>query len=104
MSDITQALELSPRHAGLLSEAAHYYYMNNLDPQQVLKWINTALTLEEERWLHRQKVEILERMKNYPEARKAARTAIAFLRKTKPEAWEIDTVEYEERMKKWPGK
>jgi tetratricopeptide (TPR) repeat protein len=104
IADIKKALEKEPENPELLSQATYYYYMNHEDSNQALQWITKALSKGEDRWLLRQKFDVLERMKNYDEARKTANTAIAFLKGTKPEAWSEGVQQYEERMKKWNKK
>ena len=88
----------------MLAQAAFYYFMNNEDPHQILSWLNQALALGDERWVHYQKVAVLERMKNYPKAREAANAAIAYLTKTKPAEWNDSVREYQARIKSWPLK
>jgi tetratricopeptide (TPR) repeat protein len=104
LANISKALKESPENQELLSQASWYYYMNNESPEQILQWLNKALSMGEDRWILRQKVDVLERMKNYKEARVAANTAIAFLKKTKPSEWEISVDHYETKMKGWPEK
>jgi tetratricopeptide (TPR) repeat protein len=98
-SEITKSINANPNHPERLSQAAWFYYMNNDDPQQILTWLDTALQSGDERWILRQRFDILERMKNYDQAAKSAARAIAFLKATKPVSWEDDIRYYEEKMK-----
>jgi hypothetical protein len=75
--------------------------MNNEDSQQILAWLDKALTRGDERWILRQRFDILKRMQRYEEAAKAAERAITFLRKTRPVDWEAGVKGYEEQMKRW---
>ena len=102
VSEITKGLEKDPENANLLAMASYYYFMNNENPEQILKWLDKAQALGGDRWVYQQKVDILERMKKYPEARKAADSGIAFLQRTKPQEWETEVRMYQERMKNWP--
>ena len=102
LSEIRESMQTHPNDPERLSQAAWFYYMNNEDPQQILAWLDKALTSGEERWILRQRVDILERMQKYDEAGKAVERAIAFLKKTKPTDWEESVKGYEERMKRWP--
>lgn len=102
MAEIEEAIESNPNNQDILSMASYYYFMNNEDPEKILKWLNMALALREERWVYHQKVDVLERIKNYNEARKTAHAAIGFLTRTKPVEWESSVRSYEARMKKWP--
>jgi hypothetical protein len=99
LAEIQRALEENPRDPSLLSQAAYYYYTHNEDQAQALQWITTALSSGEERWLLRQKFDVLKKMKNYPEARTAASHAIDFLSRTKPIEWEIGVRQYEEEVR-----
>jgi tetratricopeptide (TPR) repeat protein len=101
MAGIEEAIESNPNNQDILSMASYYYFMNNEDPEKILKWLNMALALGEERWVYHQKVDVLERIKNYNEARKTAQAAIGFLTRTKPVEWESSVRGYEARMKKW---
>ena len=102
LSEIKKSIQARPNDPETLSQAAWFYYMNNEDPQQILTWLDKALTSGDERWILRQRVDILERMQKYDEAVKSTERAIAFLRKTKPTDWEESVRGYEERMKRWP--
>lgn len=104
VAEIEKALKENPNDPELLSTAAFYYFMNNESPEQVLLWLNKALLLREDRWYFHQKVDILEKIKNYDEARKVAKTAIGFLARTRPVEWEDSVRNYEQRMKSWPMK
>lgn len=104
IAEINKALEKNPDDQEILSTASYYHFMNNEEPGKILKWLDKALSLGEDRWVFYQKVDVLERMKNYTEANKTAITAIDFLKRTKPEGWEYSVREYEDRMKKWPEK
>jgi tetratricopeptide (TPR) repeat protein len=101
---IHQAVNANPNNPETLSRAAWFYYMNNDDPQQILAWLDKALLAGDERWILQQRFDILERMKKYNEAKKAAERAIGFLKTTKPISWEDGVRGYEERMKSWPAK
>jgi tetratricopeptide (TPR) repeat protein len=103
IAEIDKVLNKNPNDQEALATASYYYFMNNEDAGQILQWLNKALGLGEERWIYYQKVDVLERMKDYGEARKTANTAIAFLSRTKPEGWEYSVREYEKRIKQWPG-
>jgi len=77
--------------------------MNNEDSYQILEWIDKGLALREDRWLYNQKIEVLERTKNYSEARATATKAISFLQREKPIGWDYDINEYEKLLKEWPS-
>lgn len=102
VSAILKSVQTSPNDPETLSRAAWFYYMNNADPQQMLAWVDQALLAGDDRWILHQRVDILERMKNYAEAKKAAERAIVFLKTTKPDSWQDGVNGYEERMKRWP--
>jgi tetratricopeptide (TPR) repeat protein len=102
LSEIKKTLDTHPNDPERLSQAAWFYYMNNEDSQQILAWLDKALTSGDERWILRQRFDILERMQRYEEAAKSAQRAIAFLRKNKPVDWEDGVKGYEEQMKSWP--
>jgi tetratricopeptide (TPR) repeat protein len=102
MAAIGEAIESDPNNQDILSMASYYYFMNNENPEKMLEWLNMALALGEERRVYHQKVDVLERIKNYSEARKTAYAAIGFLTRTKPVEWESSVRSYEARMKKWP--
>jgi tetratricopeptide (TPR) repeat protein len=102
LSEIKKSLDTHPNDPERLSQAAWFYYMNNEDSQQIFAWLDKALTSGDERWILRQRFDILERMQRYEEAVKSAERAIAFMRKTKPIHWEDEIGGYEERMKRWP--
>ncbi len=75
--------------------------MNNDDPKQILAWLDKALQAGDEDGSS-QRFDILERMQKYDEAAKAAERGIAFLTRTKPDAWEEGVQEYKESMRRWP--
>lgn len=102
LAEITKSIEANPKDPERLSQAAWFYYMNNDNPQQMLAWVDTALENGDDRWLLRQRFDILERMQNYDEASKAAARAIAFLKTTKPVSWEDGIRGYRESMQRWP--
>ena len=62
LSEITKSIKANPADPERLSQATWFYYMNNDDPQQMLTWIDKALESGDERWLLRQRFDILERM------------------------------------------
>jgi hypothetical protein len=103
ISEIDASLKKNPNDQELLLQAAWYYYMNNENSEQALQWVNKALSISENRWAYEQRVDLLERMKKYDEARKATDIAITFLRRTKPEAWEASVNQYAARIKQWPA-
>lgn len=102
MAEIEKAIETNPKNQEMLSMSSYYYFMNNESPGKILEWLDMALALGEERWVYHQKIDVLERLKKYNEARKAAQAAIVFLTRTKPVEWESSVNNYEVRMKKWP--
>ena len=103
LSNINTVLSASPQNPDALALASFYYSMNNEDPEQVLRWLDKAIALGGDRWAYHQKVDMLAKLKRYPAARKAAGVAIAYLEKTKPAEWEIETGIYREKMSHWPG-
>ena len=102
MAEIEKAIEANPKNQDELSMASYYYFMNNESPEKMLKWLDMALALGEERWVYHQKVDVLERLKRYNDARKSAQAAIGFLTRSKPVDWEISVSDYQTRMGKWP--
>ncbi|HEY8936203.1 MAG TPA: DUF2911 domain-containing protein, partial [Cyclobacteriaceae bacterium] len=104
IAEINKVLNEKPNDIEALLSAAWYYYMTNESSEQILQWLNKALSIEEHRWALNQKVDVLVRMKNYKEARLTANTAIAMLKRTKPAEWEESVKDYEDRMKGWPIK
>lgn len=104
LSEIRKSIQTHPNNPESLSQAAWFYYMNNDDPLQILAWLDKALASGDDRWILRQRFDILERMQKYDEAFKSAERAIAFLRKTKPVDWEGSVKGYEESMKRWPNR
>ena len=101
LRSIAEELERNPNNTELLSGASYYYLMTNESTDQVLEWLNKALQLEPDRWTHRLKVDALEKLRRYGQARQAAANAIAFLRKMKPVEYEFDINMYRERIKAW---
>lgn len=103
---ILEQVSLHPRDTDILANAAYYYSMNNEDSSQVLKWLNQALAIREDRWLYHQKIDLLEKMKDYAEARKTAVSAIAFLKKMTPDGdgWIHSVNGIEAQMKRWPSR
>jgi tetratricopeptide (TPR) repeat protein len=102
LSEITKSIKANPTDPERLSQAAWFYYMNNDDPQQMLVWIDKALESGDDRWLLRQRFDVLERMEKYDEAARAATRAITFLKTTKPISWEEGVRDYQERIQRWP--
>ena len=102
ISEIRKSVQQNPDDPERLSQAAFFYFMNNDDPQQILAWLDKALQAGDERWILQQRFDILERMQKYDEAAKAAERGIAFLTRTKPDAWEEGVQGYKERMRRWP--
>ena len=102
VSEIRKSIQQNPDDPERLSQAAFFYFMNNDDPQQILAWLDRALKAGDERWILRQRFDILERMQNYTEAAKTADQAIAFLTRTKPVAWEEEVQGYKESTRRWP--
>jgi hypothetical protein len=101
-AEIAKSIQSNPNDPERLSQAAWFYYMNHDDPQQILAWLDKALESGEERWILQQRFDILERMKKYDEAAKAASRAVNFLKTTKPDAWEEGIRGYQERIQAWP--
>lgn len=104
LAEIKKAVGQHPKDQETLTNAAWFYYMNNLDPQQILAWIDTALAQGDERWAHQLRFDVLERMQNYDGAKESALRAIRFLETTKPISWEEGVQGYKERMAKWAKK
>lgn len=102
VAEIKAAMERNPGDAALLAEASYYYSMNNLDYEQVLQWLDEAILLGGDRWVYHQKVDVLEKLRRYEEARKAAASSIAFLQRTKPVEWSDEIEILETRMRSWP--
>lgn len=102
---IEDELRAHPNDVNVLAEASYYYSMNNESPEQILRWLDRALSIEETHWVYLQKIELLERTKNYTEARRTALKAIDFLKREKPDgdAW-VDRVSHiEGKLKSWPN-
>jgi tetratricopeptide (TPR) repeat protein len=101
---IEDALKNDPRNVATLNEAAFFYYMNNESPDQIMRWLDQALAVREDRWTYHQKIGLLEKMKNYAEARKTATKAITYLKreKTDNDGWEYSVREFETKLKTWP--
>lgn len=97
---IHQALKDHPHDPEVFSTATHYYYWNNKSMEDALRFIDKALTLKEDRWYYRQKVNVLIRLGNFKEARKTAEAAIAFLQRSKPIEWEESIKSYQDFIKK----
>ncbi|NJM27004.1 MAG: DUF2911 domain-containing protein [Bacteroidia bacterium] len=99
---IAQALEKNPVSIDLLSQAAYYYTSLGENDEQVLAWLNKALAIHEDRWVYIQKIELLEKRKDYKQARSTAEKALAYLRKKKPDndGWEHTMREIEAKIKK----
>jgi tetratricopeptide (TPR) repeat protein len=102
MSLLNDALQKNPDDTDLLGQATEYYLMNDKDPAAQLQMLNHALQVKKDRWLYRLKTDVCIRQKNYSEARKTAREAIAFLQETKPSEWERSVHTYEQQRKQWP--
>ncbi|HZY78484.1 MAG TPA: DUF2911 domain-containing protein [Cyclobacteriaceae bacterium] len=102
VAEIKKYLATNPTDPEMYALAAWFYYMNNDDSQQALTWIDKGLAMGDNRWLYSLRFDVLERMKNYAEARKTADRAIAFMKRAKPVEWEDTVVSYEERVKKLP--
>jgi tetratricopeptide (TPR) repeat protein len=103
LAEIHNALQRDSDNQDILLMAAWRYYMDNESSEQALKWVEKVLSKGDDRWAFRLKVDLLERMKNYKEARKTAMAAIQFLKTTKPDAWSEGMLDYEMQMKKWPN-
>lgn len=101
---IESTLKKEPNDVAALGDAAFYYSMNNEDPDQIMRWLDKAISIREERWLYHQKIDLLEKMKNYGEARKTAAKAIVYLKTEKPDndGWEYSVREFEKKLKTWP--
>ena len=104
VAEIKAAMERNPRDPALLAEASYYYSMNNLDSEQVLQWLDEAILLGGDRWVYHQKVDVLEKLRRYGEARNAAASSIAFLQRTKPVEWSDEIEALQTKMKSWPKK
>ena len=79
--------------------AAWYYYMNNQDPVQALKWIDHSLAIHHSWWVFDLKIDLLERMKKFEDARKTIREGIEYLTKHKPDGdWQQGVKQYEKRL------
>lgn len=104
IAEIKSTLKKEPDNVDALGHAANYYSMNNEDPDQIMRWLDKALSIREERWLYHQKIDLLEKMKNYDEARKTATKAIVYLKREKPDndGWEYSVREFEKKLKNWP--
>ena len=102
VAEIKDAMKQNPRDPVFLAQASYYYAMNNLDPEQVLQWLDEAILLGGDRWVYHQKVDMLEKLRRYEEARKAASSSIAFLQRTKPVEWKDEIEIIENKMKSWP--
>jgi tetratricopeptide (TPR) repeat protein len=105
LAAIESELKKDPNNVEVLAGASYYYSMNNESPDQILRWLDHALSVKEDRWVYRQKVDLLEQMRNYTEARKTAAKAISYLKREKPDgdAWELNVKMYESRIKTWPN-
>lgn len=103
LNEIKAAIDQNPADPNLLAEASYYYSMNNEDSDQVLRWLDKAIAVGGDRWAHHQKVDMLEKLKKYREARTAAATAIDFLQSTKPVEWEFEVEHLKNKMKAWPS-
>jgi hypothetical protein len=106
LTTISKHLEKNPNDAEAFSQAAFYYSMNNEDSAKSLQWLTKSLSIREDRWAYHQKINLLEKMKNYAEARDTANKALAYLNKEKPDrdGWEYSVKEIQEKMKSWPKK
>jgi hypothetical protein len=102
LNRIQTSVKGSPDDHARLAEAAYYYTMNNENPAQALKWLDHAIESGGDRWVYHQKVDLLEKLNRYSEARRAATAAMAFLRKRKPVEWEAEVSTLEQKMKSWP--
>jgi tetratricopeptide (TPR) repeat protein len=101
---IESALKKDPNDVDALGGAAYYYSMNNESLDQIVGWLDRALSIKEDRWHYRMKIEALEKMKNYGEARKTASRLISYVQRDKennPE-WQDTVREYEGKLKTWP--
>ncbi len=97
---INNKLKGNPTDASLLSSAAYFYEMNNLDLSKALDYVKKAMTLQEDRWLYRLAVDIQVKMKNYQEAIFTAQKGISFLERTRPIEWETSVRDYKDDIKK----
>ena len=104
LAEIDSELKSSPDDQDKLLQAAWYYYINNENSAQALQWVNKALSISENRWAYEQKIDILDRMKKYDEARKTVDNAVNFLNRTKPDEWESSVNKYETKMTQWPAR
>jgi hypothetical protein len=102
LKNIDAAIKGNPSNDEVFGRAAFYYSMNQKDPAKTLEFINKALALKQEVWYYNQKVDLLEHTKKYAEARKAASEAIAYLKKDKPQEWEIQVSNFENKLKGFP--
>lgn len=104
VATIEDGLRSEPDNVDMLATAAWFYEWNGLDRGQVMDWLNRALAIRDDRWVYHQKVEVLEKMGNYAEARTTAEKAIAFLKKAKPDGdgWEHSVRAFEKKLKRWP--
>ena len=102
LSYIKTTLQDEPRNPDFLARASFYYSMNNEDPDQVLRWLDQAISLGGDRWVYHQKLDMLEHLERYNDARKAADEAIAFLQRTKPVEWDDEIEIIRDKVKKWP--
>lgn len=104
VSDFPKILSTKSDNDDAYLLAAWYYYMNNENTDQALAWVNRVLNSKQgdNRWAYNLKVDLLERSKNFSEARKTANEAIAFLTKEKPDEWQVSVSEYESKIKRWP--
>ena len=101
MKRISAALEQHPLDPNILSEASYYYLMTNESTDQILQWLETALSHGGDRWAHQLKVETLIRLKRYQEAQIAATEAIRFLEQTKPVEYDEEIRNYRSKMHTW---
>ena len=62
LSYIKTTLQDEPRNPDFLARASFYYSMNNEDPDQVLKWLDQAISLGGDRWVYHQKLDMLEHL------------------------------------------
>lgn len=101
LTEINNALQSNGHDTDVLLNAAYYYTTNHESLDQALQWINKAITIKEDRWAYAQKIDVLEKMKNYREAKKTSEAAIAFLRKTKPQEYQSTIENFKNRMQQW---
>jgi hypothetical protein len=102
LKNIDAAIKANPSNHEVFGRAAFYYSMNQKDPAKTLEFINKALSLKQEFWYYEQKISLLERSKKYDDARKVATEAIGYLKKEKPEEWELLVSTLETRLKGFP--